>query len=138
MTITIPTNVQSAGADAMVDLADVNPPGTITIYDGARPAANDAVTTQNALAAFTLNNPAFGAAVNGVKTLDVDPALTTTGDAAGTATWARVTDGNGATVFDGSVGGSGSGADFEMSTTTVSVGLDLELTAGTMTQPSGE
>lgn len=33
---------------------------------------------------ITLNNPAFGAAVNGVATLNVSPALTSNGAAAGT------------------------------------------------------
>lgn len=138
MAITIPNNVRSAGADAMVDLIDAGSgPGTITLYDGTRPAsANTAVSTQTALAVFTLNDPAFGAAANGVKTLDVSGGIDTTGDDDGTATWARAEDSDGNTVFDGDVGTSS--AEFIVNTTTISNGVDVSLLSGSMTQPSGE
>src|SRR5690554_6658423 len=135
MAITIPNPVRSAGADAMVDrVDDGDGPGTVTLYDGTRPGVNDAVTTQTALAVFTLNDPAFGAASDGVKALDTDPAITTTGDDDGTATWARARDSDGNTVFDGSVGTSD--ADFIVNTTTISTGVDVELQSGSMTMPS--
>jgi hypothetical protein len=137
MTITIPNPVRSAGADAMVDRVDAGAAaGTITLYDGTRPGPNDAVTTQQALATFTLNDPAFGGAVDGVKTLDVTGGIDTVGLDDSTATWGRAEDSDGNTVFDGSVGTSS--ADFIVNTTTISTGVDVSLLSGTMTQPSGE
>lgn len=138
MTIRIPNNVRSAGANAMVDLLDAGAgAGQIVVRTGAQPATANDAATGTILATFTLNDPAFGVAANGVKTLDVDPVITATGVAAGTAGWARAVDSAGATVFDGSVSASGGGGDFIMSTTTVSVGLEITLTAGSMTQPGG-
>lgn len=138
MTIRLVTGLRNAMAGQVTAHVDTGAPaGTVEIRTGTQPASANDPDEGTLLATFTLADPAFGSAVDGVITLAGVP-IATTGDAAGTAGHARVKDGNGATVFDGSVGGPSSGEDFEMSTTTVSVDLDLELTSGQMTQPSGE
>ncbi len=138
MAVRLPTATRNAAADAVVDRLDGGSgAGTIDVRTGSQPdSANDAATG-TLLATFTLNDPAFGAASSGAATIDVDPALTTTGLAAGTAGWFRAKDSDDGTVLDGSVTATGGGGDLTMNTTTVSVGLDLEVTGGTVTMPAG-
>lgn len=139
MSLTLSNAARSAGVDAIVDLIDGGSgAGKLQIFDGTRPAGPDtAVTTQTKLAEFTLNDPAFGDPSNGVKTLDVDPALTTTGLADGTATWARFVDSDDTGVVDCEVSESGGGGDLILNTTTISTGLNLLITSGTITMPAG-
>lgn len=109
--------------------------GKIRVYTASKPAGPDtAISGQTLLAEFTCQDPAFTAGATGVQNLDVTPAMTTTGLAAGTATWARVLDSNNVAVVDLTVGTSGS--DINLNTTTVSVGLNLEITSGSLTQPA--
>ncbi len=111
---------------------------TIKLYSGTQPAdANTALSGNTLLATFTLDNPAFGAASGGVITLGGTP-RSTTGAAAGTATFARCeTGGTGGigTVFDCDVGTAS--ATLILNTTTISVGVNVSITAGTVTMPAG-
>lgn len=112
-------------------------PGLIRIYSGAKPAGPDtAITGQVLLAEFTCADPAFTAGATGVRVLDATPVLATEGLAAGTAAWYRAVSSDGVAHFDGTVSAAGGGGELIMNTTTISVGLDLELTAGTLTQPA--
>jgi hypothetical protein len=137
MTIRLPIASRNVAANAVADLVDAGSgAGLVRVYSGSQPASADLAATGTLLAAFTLNDPAFGSAVAGTATLVVSPALSTTGLAAGDAGWFRVVDSTGATVLDGSVTATGGGGDLIMSTITVSVGLTLQLTAGTTTMPA--
>lgn len=137
MATRLPTATRNAACDAVVDLLDGGSgAGTIDVRTGSQPASANDAATGTLLATFTLQDPAFGAASTGVATLDVTPALTTTGLAAGTAGWCRAKDSAGNTVFDGEVTATGGGGQVTMNTTTVSVGLDLEITSGTVTMPA--
>ncbi len=137
MTIRLPVASRNAAADAIAARTDAGAgSGLVRVYTGSQPASADLAATGTLLAAFTTNDPAFAAAGSGTATLDVTPALSTVGVAAGDAGWFRVVDSTGATVIDGSVSASGGGGDLIMSTITVSVGLTLQLTAGTMTMPA--
>ena len=138
MATRIPTAARNAACDAVVDLADAGAgAATIDVRTGAQPASANDAPTGTLLATFALNDPAFGAAATGVATLDVDPAVTTTGLAAGTAGWFRMKDSAGNTVLDGAVTATGGGGQLELNTTTVSVGLTLTITSGTVTMPAG-
>lgn len=133
---------RSAAADAVVDLVDVGGPGFIRVYTGSQPAGPDTLPTGTLLAEFTLANPAFGAAVNGVATLDATPVLTATGLADGTAGWFRMLTaaeeaGDGQGILDGSVTTTGGGGQLQLNTTTISTGVDVNITAGTVTMPAG-
>ena len=109
--------------------------GKIRIYSGTKPAGPDtALSGQTLLAEFTCQDPAFTAGATGVQTLDVTPAMTTVGLAAGTAAWARMVDSNNVAEIDLTVGTSA--ADLILNTTTISVGLALEITSGSLTQPA--
>lgn len=108
--------------------------GTIKIYSGSKPAGPDtAISSQTLLATFTLSDPAFTTGATGVRTLAGTP-KSTTGLAAGTATWFRAADSNGVAEIDGTVGTSGS--DLNLNTTTISVGLAIDITSGSLTQPA--
>lgn len=131
---------RSAMADAL-DEAAINSgasAATLKLYSGTQPATADTALSGNTLlATFTLDDPAFGAASNGVITLAGVP-RTTTGASAGTATFFRLESvgaGNIGTVMDGDVGTSG--ATLILNTATISVGVDVSITAGTLTVPSG-
>jgi hypothetical protein len=133
MTIHISNAARSAAANAAVDLVDAGAAGgKIRLYTGTQPAGPDtAVGAQVLLAELTMDaTAAFGAASNGVKTLDATPVLSTTGLAAGTAAWFRMLDSNNVAVIDGAIG-----TDMTLNTTTISVGVTVEVTAGTMTMP---
>ena len=138
MALTISTAARNAAAEAVAGLVDAGTDaGFLRIYDGTRPAGPDtAITNQTLLAEIELNDPAFGPASNGTVLLDVD-GLTTTGLAAGTATWFRFTDSDGNGVIDGSVTATGGGGDLTLNTTTISIGLTVEITSGQITMPAG-
>jgi hypothetical protein len=136
---TLSTARRNAACDSTVDALDAGTgAGKLRIYSGSKPAGPDtAIGAQVLLGEFTLNDPAFdaaGTAGPGIATLDIAPALSTTGLAAGEATWFRALDSDNVAHVDGTVGTSG--ADLIMNTTTVSVGLTLNLTSGTITQPA--
>jgi hypothetical protein len=132
----IATTARNAACDAIVDLLDAGSgAGTIDVRVGAQPATPQDTATGTLLATFTLNDPAFGNSATGAATLDVDPAITTTGLAAGDAGWFRAKDSSGNAVLDGSVTATGGGGQLTLNTITVSVDLDLTITSGTATMP---
>lgn len=104
--------------------------GTLTIYDGVRPATGGAATT--ILAELTFSDPSFPAASAGSMTANAITA-DASANATGTATWFRVATSAGAAVFDGDVGTSGS--DLNLNTTSITAGVNVavnsfQLTAG--------
>lgn len=137
MTLRFPMATRNAITDLLTALIDGGVgSGQVHLRTGAQPATADLAATGTLLATFTINDPSFAAAVGATATLDVTPALSTVGLAAGDAGWFRVTTSAGATVLDGSVTATGGGGDLIMTTITVSVGLTLQLTAGTTTTPA--
>ncbi|MEV0584091.1 hypothetical protein [Nonomuraea sp. NPDC050310] len=134
MTLRISNAVRSALANQVTTAIDAGAgAGKLRIYTTAQPAGPDtAVGAQTLLAEFTLADPSFGAASNGVITLAGTP-RSTTGLAAGTAAWFRVLDSNNVAVADGAVGTSG--AELNLNTLTISVGVNVEITSGTITMP---
>jgi len=102
--------------------------GLLRIYDGTRPATGGTATTL--LAELTMSDPSFPAASSGAMTANAI-SDDTSADAAGTATWFRLTDSTGAAVVDGDVGTSGS--DLNLNTTTFSVGLNVSVTSLVLT-----
>jgi hypothetical protein len=129
------TATQNAGADAVVDRIDLNsPPGTIEIRSGTQPASANDAATGTLLAVLTFSNPAFGAASSGVATASTITS-DTNADNTGTATWARIKQGGGTTVFDIDVGTSG--ASLNLNTTSIVAAGTVSITSFTVTQPAG-
>lgn len=126
-----------AAMDAVVDLIDAGAgAGTIKIYTASQPANADvAISSQTLLATLTFSDPAFGATnSSGVATAS---AITSdsSADATGTATWARIADSNGNTIFDCDVGTSG--ATINLNSVAITTGGTVSITSFTMTHPDG-
>ena len=117
------TALRNAQLDAITTA--VGNAGKLALYDGTRPATGGAATTK--LAEFTLGSPFAPGAAAGVlsPTLPAD----TTGLAAGTATWGRITTSGGTFVID-----LGVGTDITLNTTTVSVGVTCSVTSFSITR----
>ena len=126
MTTGYSTAARNAQLDAIT--TQVSNAGKCAIYDGTRPATGGAATTK--LAEFTMGTPFAAGAAAGV----LSPTLpsNTTGLAAGTATWFRITTSGGTQVIDGSAGTSGT--DMILNTTTISIGLTVSMSAFTITR----
>jgi hypothetical protein len=138
MTLRYATATQNAVLSTIAARFDAGAAGgTIKVYSGTPPAnANTAPGGGNTLLlTFTLATTGFNAPSAPTMSVAGLP-LTAEGVAAGTATWWRGADSDGNTVMDGSCGAEGSNEDLELSTTSISVGLDVNLTAGTFTQPA--
>lgn len=120
------TTLRNAQLDAITTA--VGNAGKLQIYDGTRPATGGTATTK--LAEFTLGSPFAGAASSG----SLSPTLpsNTTGLAAGTATWFRITTSGGTFVIDGSAGTSGT--DLVLNSASISVGLTCSVTSFTITR----
>jgi hypothetical protein len=135
MTLRVAVAARNAGLDAIFDRADAGSgPGTIEVRTGSQPATADTAASGTLLVTFTLADPAFSAASAGVKDLDADPDLSAAASDTGTAGWARCKDSAGNTVFDGSVGTSGT--DFIINSTSITSGQTVNLTLGSVTDPA--
>lgn len=138
MTTRLATATQNAMADAVAARADSGTgAATIKVYTGGQPASANSAVTGTLLATFTCDDPAFDPSAGGVIDLVTVP-LASTGVANGTAGWFRLAASDGATVLDGAAGIAASGAELILNTATISIGVDVEVTSGTITQPSGE
>lgn len=101
--------------------------GKLAIYTGTRPVTGGTITSQTKLAEFTMGSPFAGAASAGALSVTVPSA--TTGLAAGTAAWARLTTSGGTFVMDLSVTATGGGGDMTLNTDAVSIGVNVSLTS---------
>lgn len=136
MTIRIAAAVRNSMLTQIATAVDAGAgAGTIKVYSGTQPANADAALSGNTLlVTFTLADPSFGTAAAGSMDLDADPDLSATAVATGTASFARVADSTGATVYDGTVGTSGT--DFVITSTSVTSGQTVNLTTGTLSLPA--
>ena len=121
------TTLRNAKLDANSTI--IGNAGLLQIWSGVRPAFGGAAGTK--LAEFTLASPFAPSSAGGVESPTLPAG--TTGLAAGTATWYRVTTSGGTAEMDGDAGASGSGKSMILSTTTVSVGLALSVTSWSIT-----
>lgn len=142
MAIRINDAARNAMLDALITLLSAGAGAPVLrIYSGSQPATPATAPGGTLLAEFALSDPAFAAASGGSIALDVTPALTDSGIAAGTAGYFRFLDstqaaGAGLGVVDGNVTATGGGGDLELNTVTISVGVDVEVTGGSLTLPA--
>lgn len=136
MPLRLAATARNAGANGVVDLIDVSPPGTIVIRTGAQPANPQTAATGTTLGTLTFSNPAFGNAAAGVATAS-SITSDTTADATDTAGWARVYDGGAAdpgdSVFDMDIG-QGSGT-LNFDDTSIIAGGTIAISSMTFTIP---
>jgi hypothetical protein len=123
--ITLSTGTRNALADRIDDLTNVSPPGKVKVYTAGKATL---------LSTVVLQNPAFGAAVVGVITLQGVP-LSDTADANGDAAVFELTDGADAIVFEGTVGITG-GFDMVVDNTNLRTGQTFRINSMTVTVPA--
>ena len=137
MAIQISTSARDAAVAAVAALVDVDAgPGSVTIRTGAPPALVADPATGTLLVTLTLNDPAFAGPATGVMTLDVSPAVSALGVAAGTAGYFRMSDNSGDVTMQGTVTTTSGGGDLELNTTSIAIGTTVEITSGTLTMPA--
>lgn len=127
MATRIPTASRNAHADLEAQRTDAGAgPGVVAVYTGTQPATANDAATGTLIVTITLADPAYGAAVGGVATADVDPVPSATAVASGTPGWYRIKDSTGATVRDGSLTGASA----------VASGDTVQIAAATLTMPA--
>lgn len=133
------TDVRNAIADAITARIDAGSgAGKLRIYTGSRPASPGSAATGTLLAEFTLSDPSFGAAVSGVATLDITPAVQdASADNTGTAGYARFVDSDGNGRIDATVTATGGGGEVTCNTTSFVTGAVVTVTGCTITAPAG-
>lgn len=126
MAITLPNASRSAACNAVVDLVDAGSgAGKLVIM-----TSGDAV-----LATITLDDPAFGAASNGVATGAGTP-LTAVATGDGAAAKFQVTDSDDTVIWSGTVTATGGGGDVTFNTTSILTGQTVTVSSLSYTQPA--
>lgn len=131
------TATQQAAMDARTALINAGGAGTIQLRDGTQPASANDAASGTLLATLTFSATAFSAAnTSGVATAN---AITgdSSADATGTASWARILSGGGATVFDCDAGEAADSATVTLDNKSIVAGGTVDCTSFTLTQPSG-
>lgn len=129
-----------AMANAGVATIDGGPAaGKLRIYSGVQPADPTVAPSGTLLVEFTLGDPAFGAAVDGVagasapgNTVAPVPAAAT-----GTAAWFRIVDSTDAAVLDGDVTDTAGTGSLKVSSTAIIAAIDVSIVSMSFTQPKG-
>jgi hypothetical protein len=126
MAITLTAAARNAACDAIVDLVD----------GGSSDSTGDLVLMTAGdveVATLAFSNPAFGASSAGVATAN---ALSNDASATGgTATKCKVVDRDNVTVWEGTVGITGSGEDVELASNIIGAGDIVAVTSCTFTMP---
>ena len=127
----IATTSRNSMLDALSAKIDADlSPGTIKIYSGTQPANADTSLSGNTLlATLTFSDPSGQPASAGMLTFD-PITQDASADASGTATFARIADSSGDTVFDCDVGTSG--ATINLNTITIVTGGPVAITSFTV------
>lgn len=132
MTLGLIDIARNAALNPIRDLIDAGTgPGSLTLYDGVRPAKGGPIT--NKVSEHTLSDPCASDAVNGVLTFNGISNGVGLRDAL--ATWARVADSDGNFIMDVSVGNNASDAECKIEdpnivTDTVVKANSMTITAG--------
>lgn len=125
MALVLETVIRNAMADAIDTSVNVGTPASTLVIETSADAA---------LATFTLQDPAFGAAATGVITLQGTP-LQDTNANAGTAAQFSIFDGNALKQLEGTV--ATAGGDINISSLNIGAGDTVELTSFSITVPTG-
>lgn len=132
MTVQNSTAVRNAKADAWE--AAIGTSAKFQVFTGAQPANCAAASTGTKLLEWSFAPDWSPAAVNGVKTLATLP-QSTTGLAAGTAGYYRITDSAGTTCHEqGSITSTGGGGDVTMDNVVIASAQTVNITAFTKTE----
>lgn len=113
--------------------------GKLRIYSGAQPADPTQPATGTLLVDFTLGDPAFAGATDGVAGASaagnvVAPVPAT---ATGTAAWFRIVDSDDAAILDGDVTDTAGTGSLKVSSTAIIAAIDVSIVSMSFTQPKG-
>jgi hypothetical protein len=130
MALSFSDALRNARANAITAAVDAGSgAGILEIRTGAKPASPDDAATGTLLASITLADPSFGAAVDGVITLDNTPELSdASADATGTAAHFRIKTSAGTGVIDGTVTATGGGGDLTLNTVSLVAAATFTIT----------
>ena len=136
MAISLAAASRVALCNAIVDQLD-GAAGALKVYTATAPDP-DAAATGTLLINWALPVPAFGAASDdGTNATATANAVTAVNAAdTGTAGYFRVENNAGTSLWQGTVGTSGSGADIELDTLDITSGREMDLTSWTVTGPT--
>lgn len=146
MAVKISNAVAILACNAINGALDANGPGTLTIYNGTRPAdLDEAIVAQTELATFTLPNPCFPSAVddengyarataNPIAPVDVEATVPEEGLV---AQFYRAFDGAGTPIMDGSVTDQNGNGDCKLSDTTLLPGIQVQVFSFQSFMPEG-
>jgi len=133
-TLNLRESARTAMAQGIIDDAGTN--AKLRIYDGTKPAAGAAITTETLLAEMTFGG-ALGTASAGDLDFNVTGLSDASADATGTATWARVVTSGDAWVMDMDVStvAANTGA-LQMDDTSIQLGGAVTINASSLTMPN--
>lgn len=129
-----------AMANAGVDTIDGgSAAGKLRIYSGTQPADPTVAPSGTLLVEFTLGDPAFGNASDGVagataagNAVSPVPASNT-----GTASWFRIVDSDDAAILDGDITDTSGSGSLKVSSTAIIAAIDVSIVSMSFTQPKG-
>jgi hypothetical protein len=122
------------GSTVLTALANLFNNGTLSMYGGTRPASPDIAPGSDPLLTVALPVLAFNTGTRQITT--AGQWFGTVGNA-GTATWFRLADNDGLYLTDGDITATGGGGDITLSSTSFVFGAVVQITAFTITLPSG-
>jgi len=130
--IALATTLKNTRLQALADAINAGSgPGVLNIYDGTRPAAGAAITTQTKLASLAFADPCESDISTGVLTFGTIADVMALAD--GVASWARITDSDAVFVADADVGETS--ADIIISQAQIYSGGQVSVTAASITEP---
>lgn len=129
--------VRRAMGDAATALVDAGGgPGRLDIHAGPRPAGPDATLAgQTLLARLALGTPAFLPTDAAGVALANPVAADSAADATGTASFFRITDAAGNTLFEGDVSANGGGGDLQLNAVAIQAGVEVAVSSLAITFP---
>lgn len=133
MTVSFSTAIRNAMLNALRDQIDGGSgAGKLRIYNGTKPAAGAAITTEVLLAELTLSDPCAGAAASGVLTFS-PITQDSSANASGNASWFRIVDSADTYCIDGAITATGGGGDLTLATVAVVATQPVQVSALTIT-----
>lgn len=134
--IRLPDSVANAMLDAINTKMNAGSgAATIKIYSGTQPATGGGGLSGNTLlATLTATDPAAPGASSRTLTFSTIT-QDASADASALATWARIADSDGTTVFDCDVGEGGGGASLTLNESTIAAGGPVSISSLTISYP---
>lgn len=139
MTIKLSTVVRQNRAQVLADAIDGGAtPGKLRIYDGTRPAFGvpPVPGSQDLLAELTFSSPPEASVTNGVLVFN-SIAQDASADDSGTATWARIVNGDNTVIMDMDVTTTAGSGDVKLNSVDIIQGGPVSIVSASITEGNG-